>query len=158
MSLSAEQPYAEAAAVIIGVRAEAVFAHPSKRVLDVADIEGVHDMRVATRRLRAALEVFGPCLHRKRGARALREVKALAAALGERRDRDVQLELLGALHGECAGAEQRAVELLARESDAVVPARLRGGDDVASEHPAGSGHEDAHQGIRTSEVSPSMKR
>jgi CHAD domain-containing protein len=115
MSLSAEQPYAEAAAVIIGVRAEAVFAHPSKRVLDVADIEGVHDMRVATRRLRAALEVFGPCLHRKRGARALREVKALAAALGERRDRDVQLELLGALHGECAGAEQRAVELLARE-------------------------------------------
>ena len=30
-------------------------------VLDVADIERVHDMRVATRRLRAALEVFEPC-------------------------------------------------------------------------------------------------
>ena len=72
-------------------------------------------MRVATRRLRAALEVFGPSLHRKRGARALREVKALAAALGERRDRDVQLELLSELHGECAGPEQRAVELLAGE-------------------------------------------
>ena len=115
MSLSAEQPYVEAAAAIIGVRAEAVFAHPRKRVLDIADIEGVHDMRVATRRLRAALEVFGPCLHRKRGARALREVKALAAALGERRDRDVQLELLGQLHGDCAGAEQHAVELLAHE-------------------------------------------
>lgn len=115
MSLTGEQRYVEVAATIIGVRAEAVFAHPRKRVLDIADIEGVHDMRVATRRLRAALEVFGPCLHRKRGARALREVKALAAALGERRDRDVQLELLGQLHGECAGAEQRAVELLAGE-------------------------------------------
>jgi len=115
MNLSAEQRYVDAAAAIVGLRAEAVFAHQRKRVLDIADIEGVHEMRVATRRLRAALEVFGPCLHRKRGARALREVKALAAALGERRDRDVQLELLGELHEECADAEQRAVQALARE-------------------------------------------
>ena len=42
MTLSAEQPYAEVAAVIIGVRAEAVFAHSRKRVLDVADIELRH--------------------------------------------------------------------------------------------------------------------
>jgi CHAD domain-containing protein len=115
MSLSAEQPYTQAAAEVIGERAEAVFAHRRKRVLDIADIEGVHEMRVATRRLRAALEVFGPGLDRKRGARALREVKALAAALGERRDRDVQLELLEELHGDTSGAEQRAVEQLARE-------------------------------------------
>ena len=33
-------------------------------VLDVSDIERVHDMRVATRRLRAALEVFRPCFPR----------------------------------------------------------------------------------------------
>ena len=115
MNLGSEQRYAEAASEIIGERAQAVFAHKRKHVLDIADIEGVHEMRVATRRLRAALEVFGPCLHRKRGSRALREVKALAAALGERRDRDVQLELLEQLHGECSGTEQRAVELLARE-------------------------------------------
>ena len=115
MSLSAEQPFAAAAAEIIGERSEAVFAHRRKRVLDIADIEGVHEMRVATRRLRAALEVFGPCLHRKRGARALREVKALAEALGGRRDRDVQLALLEQLHGECDGAERRALELLAVE-------------------------------------------
>jgi CHAD domain-containing protein len=115
MTLSAEQPYAAAAAEIIGERSKAVFAHKRKRVLDISDIEGVHDMRVATRRLRAALEVFGPCLHRKRGARALSEVKALAAALGERRDRDVQLELLEALRSDCDGAERRAVDLLAGE-------------------------------------------
>jgi CHAD domain-containing protein len=115
MSLRAEQPFVSAAASIIGERAEAVFAHKRKRVLDIADIEGVHEMRVATRRLRAALEVFGPCLHRKRGSRALREVKALAAALGERRDRDVQLVLLRGLRGECAGSEQHAVELLIAE-------------------------------------------
>jgi CHAD domain-containing protein len=115
MSLSADQPYASAAGEIIGERAKALFAHKRKRVLDTADIEGVHEMRVATRRLRAALEVFGPALDRKRGARTLRDVKTLAEALGERRDRDVQLELLAQLHSESAGAERRAVELLARE-------------------------------------------
>ena len=31
-------------------------------VLDTEDIERVHDMRVATARLRAALEVFAPVL------------------------------------------------------------------------------------------------
>jgi CHAD domain-containing protein len=115
MKLSAEQPYADAAAAVIRERAHAVFAHRRKTVLDLGDIEGVHAMRVASRRLRAALEVFGPCLHRKRGARALADVKALAGALGERRDRDVGLELLTRLHGSCAPAERRAVEVLIDE-------------------------------------------
>jgi CHAD domain-containing protein len=115
MTLSPDQPYADAAATVIRVRADAVFAHPRKTVLDLEDIEGVHAMRVASRRLRAALEVFGPGLDPKLGARALAEVKALAGALGERRDRDVGLELLTQLHGECAGAERRAVELLTED-------------------------------------------
>lgn len=115
MTLSAQEPYAQAAATVIAARAEAVFACRPKEVLDVGEIEGVHAMRVATRRLRAALEVFGPCLERRRGRRALREVKALAAALGERRDRDVQLELLGRMQRDCADAERRALTLLAHE-------------------------------------------
>lgn len=115
MTLSADQPYAQAAASTISTRADAVFAHQRREVLDLQEIEGVHAMRVATRRLRAALEVFGPCLARKHRGRALAEVKALAAALGERRDRDVQLELLARLQQDCAGAEGRAVALLAAE-------------------------------------------
>lgn len=114
MTLSADQSYGEAAAEAITARAEAMFG---KRhgVLDTADIEGVHGMRVATRRLRAALEVFGPCLDRERGAEALSDVKALAAALGERRDRDVQLERLEHLREETQGAERHAVEVLRDE-------------------------------------------
>ena len=114
MTLSGEQPYGEAAAAIIAERAEAVFAL-REGVLDTADIERVHRMRVATRRLRAALEVFGPALHGRRGRRALAEVKSLAAALGERRDRDVQLERLSRLSAKTEGAERHAVELLAQE-------------------------------------------
>jgi CHAD domain-containing protein len=114
MSLTAEQRYDEAATKIIAARTEALVGR-RRDVLDTADIEGVHGMRVATRRLRAALEVFGPGLDRKRFHRALREVKALAAALGERRDRDVQLERLERLHEHTEGAERRAVELLVDE-------------------------------------------
>ena len=58
------------------------------------DIEPLHDMRVATRRLRAALEVYAPCFPAKRQRKALKRVKALADALGERRDRDVAIEFL----------------------------------------------------------------
>ena len=54
-------------------------------------------MRVATRRLRAALEIFEPCFPRKRHRKALKKVKALADALGERRDADVEIALLEGL-------------------------------------------------------------
>jgi CHAD domain-containing protein len=115
MTLSGEQPFGEAASAIIAMRSGAVFAHRRKAVLDIGEIEGVHQMRVATRRLRAALEVFGPCLDRKRGGRAQRDVKALADALGERRDRDVQLDLLARLHEDTEGPERHAVKLLIAE-------------------------------------------
>ena len=72
----------------------AELAEQSRDVLDIGDIERVHDMRVATRRLRAALEVFEPCFPKKRYRETLREVKARADALGERRDRDVTIVAL----------------------------------------------------------------
>jgi CHAD domain-containing protein len=115
VTVSADQPYAEAAGEIIAQRAQAVFVHQRREVLDLGEIEGVHDMRVATRRLRAALEVFGPALDRQRAKRALHEVKALAEALGQRRDRDVQLVLLNDLRDHLSGAERHAVELLIDE-------------------------------------------
>lgn len=91
--MDCDEPFARAATRVIEVRAAEVFEH-SREVLDLSDIERVHDMRVATRRLRAAMEVFGPCFPAKRWRRALKRVKALADALGERRDRDVAIEFL----------------------------------------------------------------
>ena len=51
-------------------------------------------MRVATRRLRAALEICEPCFPKRQFSKALRNVKALADALGERRDADVTIASL----------------------------------------------------------------
>ena len=105
--LDCDAPFAEAAARVIAIRAEELFEH-SRGVLDIGDIERVHDMRVATRRLRAAMEIFEPCFPAKRWRRALKRVKALADALGERRDRDVAIEFLGGFTGEVRGPGSRA--------------------------------------------------
>jgi len=109
--LSEQDPYALAAARIIEVRAAEISEHASG-VLDTADIERVHDMRVATRRLRAALEVFEPCFPRKPFKAALREVKALADALGERRDRDVTIAVLAEVAEAFGSSDRTGVESL----------------------------------------------
>jgi CHAD domain-containing protein len=88
--LHAETPFREVAATAVEIRTEEVFEH-REDVLDTTDIERVHDMRVATRRLRAVLEVFAAAFPKKEHKRVLKEVKALADALGERRDPDVHV-------------------------------------------------------------------
>jgi CHAD domain-containing protein len=94
-------------------------------VLDTADPERVHKMRVATRRLRAALEVFGAGLPRKRTRAALADVKMLAAALGERRDCDVLIELLGSLRRETQGERAAIDQLLGELRDEQLEANKR---------------------------------
>ena len=79
-----------AAAATVETRAAEVFEH-SENVLDTTDIERVHDMRVATRRLRAAMEIFERCFPKKEFKSALGDVKRLADTLGERRDPDVHI-------------------------------------------------------------------
>lgn len=58
------------------------------------DIEAVHQMRVATRRLRAAFALFAECLPNKRGDEWQREIKRITKALGAARDTDVQFDWL----------------------------------------------------------------
>ena len=87
----------------------AELAEQSSDVLDMGDIERVHDMRVATRRLRAALEVFEPCFPSHEFKSALAEVKAIAGALGERRDRDVTIAALDDFSEGLAGPDRPGV-------------------------------------------------
>ena len=114
VELDAELPYREAAARTVEVRAQELFDH-ADGVLDVTDIERVHDMRVATRRLRAALEIYEPCFEAASFKSALRDVKRLADALGARRDPDVQLAALEKLEGELGDLERPGLEVLAGE-------------------------------------------
>jgi CHAD domain-containing protein len=110
------EPYAVAAARVVRVRTDELFDH-AEGVLDTSDIERVHDMRVASRRLRAVLEIFEPCFPQGDFKTVLRDVKALADALGERRDPDVHIE-------DMEGFEAQVQATLRPGIDALV-ARLR---------------------------------
>src|SRR3954452_10775079 len=109
--LRAEDTYAEAAARIISVRA-AELTENAQGVLDTGDIERVHDMRVATRRLRAALEIFEPCFPAEAYREALAEVKRLADGLGERRDRDVAIASLHSFNDQMPAPDRRGIASL----------------------------------------------
>lgn len=131
--------FREAAALAVEVRADEVFEH-LHRVLDISDIEGVHDMRVATRRLRAVMEIFAPCFPKQDHKAVLREVKDLADSLGARRDPDVAIAALedaagaltsedavgiGGLIDELRGEQRAANEVLARALAEVEETALR---------------------------------
>ena len=114
VELDCDASFSQAAVRVIKVRSKEVFEH-SKGVLDLSDVERVHAMRVATRRLRAALEIFEPCFPEKRHRKALKKVKSLADALGERRDADVEIALLEGLLEETAEPDRSALLALIEE-------------------------------------------
>jgi CHAD domain-containing protein len=127
VELDCEASLAQAASRVITVRAAEVFGH-AEGVLNVDDVERVHDMRVATRRLRATLEVFQVCFPKKRHRKTLRRVKALADALGGRRDPDVEIELLEGLAGEVADRDRDAFDALVAD---LRRRQRRANDDLA---------------------------
>lgn len=59
--------------------------------LDWSDPEGVHSMRVASRRLRSALRDFAPNLSKQTSPAVQKRLKEIADALGQVRDHDVAL-------------------------------------------------------------------
>ena len=134
------ESFREAARTAVEVRADEVFEHAAN-VLDTSDIERVHAMRVATRRLRAVMEIFAPCFPKDAHRSVLRDVKELADALGARRDPDVAIvaleEVASALTREDAFGighlvdELRAEQQAANESLARALAELEG-DDLRS--------------------------
>jgi CHAD domain-containing protein len=122
------EPYALAAARTVRVRAEELFAH-AEGVLDTSDIERVHDMRVASRRLRAVLEIFEPCFPKGDFKTVLRDVKALADALGERRDPDVHIEDMEAFEQQVQAAVRPGIDALVERLRA---RQARGNDTLAA--------------------------
>jgi CHAD domain-containing protein len=111
--LNAGLSYREAAALTVAVRAQELFEQ-AEGVLDTSDIERVHDMRVASRRLRAVLEIYEPCFPRKALRDVLTDIKALADALGERRDPDVHLAQLEEFAEAVKAADRPGVEAFAQ--------------------------------------------
>jgi hypothetical protein len=87
------------------------------RALDPHEVEALHDMRIAAKRLRYLLEVTGPCFGPDAGW-AAKQAKALQDILGEIHDCDVMTPRV----------EGHLRALRAKDVDAVVTAAGRAGD------------------------------
>jgi CHAD domain-containing protein len=107
-AVAAITPMPEAARAFLTARLGDVQRHLS-RLGERMDPDDVHDARVATRRLRAALKLFGI---RRRVKNADRVVSALQDALGEVRDLHVQLDAFARLGRIAQPAERAALKRL----------------------------------------------
>lgn len=91
--MTADANYRAAMTTLIAARWRDVWkAVPAAR--EGTDPEGVHDVRVASRRLRAAMDVAVECFPEAWYRPLHRSAKQITQALGEVRDRDVLLEAL----------------------------------------------------------------
>jgi CHAD domain-containing protein len=84
------------------------------------DIEHIHRMRVASRRLRAALPLFASCFPEKKYQQWMEEIRKVTRALGEARDTDVQIAFLTKL------VKKRDARKHADDSDNALSIRLPG--------------------------------
>jgi CHAD domain-containing protein len=91
------------------------------RINGVAEADDVHDMRVASRRLRAALELFD---RKRQFRRAEKSVRALGDALGEVREIHVQLAWLRESSKQLAEKDRAGLETLRAEREAKLPRRI----------------------------------
>jgi CHAD domain-containing protein len=136
--LDLEAGLADNAERIVRVRLAELYAFVPA-ALDVAEVEALHDMRIAAKRLRYVLEVtaapcFGP--YARTAAKRTRDLQDL---IGEIHDCDVGLPRVR------AAAEAR----LRADADALL---ARAGDDardVAPEAAAGLPHAAEHRGLAT---------
>lgn len=96
------------------------------------DIEAVHDMRVGSRRLVAAMRVFAECFPDVEYRRLLREARNVTRRLGAVRDLDVLIDHYEKLRPEASPAEQPGIDyciaLRQRERDRARRPMLRAMD------------------------------
>jgi hypothetical protein len=118
--LQPEMPLADAAERIVGVRLGELYSFVP-RALDPAQVESLHDLRIAAKRLRYVLEVTGPILgpYATTAAKRARDVQDL---VGEIHDCDVQLPQVLALLDELRAHDAANLRRVAGDADDLDPA------------------------------------
>jgi CHAD domain-containing protein len=112
--IAADDALAEAGRKVLRMHLLRMFvAEPGARAGE--GTEGVHKMRVATRRMRAAWRVFDGSYRPRLQKRYVGELRDVAQALGTVRDLDVQLERLAAYRAGTGSDAAAALEPLVAE-------------------------------------------
>lgn len=76
------------------------------------DIEFLHDMRVASRRVQAALKIFRAAFPKKAYKKEYEQVRLLIRSLGVVRDYDVFIDKLEKLRAASTALDNRALDML----------------------------------------------
>lgn len=121
--LTASSPFGAAASVTIRRQLERMM-QCLPGTIDGQDIEALHDMRVASRRLRAALRVFKRCFPPDGPKSVVSQVGSVTRALGQVRDQDVLLDFLADYSDGCA-PEMRVDWVIDRERQIREGARIQ---------------------------------
>ena len=115
-------PLADEAERIVRVRLDELCSF-MPRAADPTEVDALHDMRIAAKRLRYVLEithpVFGPYAHS-----AVKLVKDLQDLLGEIHDCDVQVPEVAAILDELVAADAEALRGAAGDADDLEPAAV----------------------------------
>lgn len=109
--LDPSNSYEHAMRRLIAARFGAVWAAVPVAI-EGADLEGVHDVRVASRRLRAAMDVAVDCFPEPWYTELHEVAKSITTELGEVRDRDVMLEFLAAEREQIKPGERAGIDRL----------------------------------------------
>ncbi len=80
----------------------------AKNILKRNDIEDVHDVRVASRRIRSTLSAFSDHLPKKQFNSWMKDTRAITKTYGKVRDLDVQLDLINQIYSETDDSKLRS--------------------------------------------------
>lgn len=109
MSTVPDHQFRLAASQVLEERATQI-ALLSKGVLDVTETSAADELWLASRRLRAALELFRPCLGKPQYREGRAEARRISRAVGVRRDTDVAIGAYEAVLAEMDPAEADGLE------------------------------------------------
>ncbi|MCG9127570.1 CHAD domain-containing protein [Candidatus Poribacteria bacterium] len=109
--ISPEEPLDECAQRIIVGYFKEMMSY-KKGVCDDTTIEFVHDMRVASRRLRAAMDNFAVCFEQEKFKSLYKQVKIITQTMGSVRDLDVLIRRFKTELMTLPNDKQKDIELL----------------------------------------------
>lgn len=109
--LDPNKPLDECLLKILRTRFDEMISH-EQGTIDGSDIEALHDMRVASRRVQAVFKIFRGIFPKKKFKVEYIELQLLIRSLGEVRDYDVFIDKIKKLNKESAEKDNRAIDLL----------------------------------------------
>jgi CHAD domain-containing protein len=111
MQVDGSTPLWIAARILLYERGDDLFRHMGK-ALKISDVEDIHDLRVASRRLREGLALFAPCYPPAAVVRLVRKIRQVTRLLGDIRNADEAIIFWESLTGRLAEKDRSDLEQL----------------------------------------------